>query len=42
MNEYGWILEVPKDIVYPPWNEHDTIYAISSDFGDQMKTQHLD
>ena len=23
-------------------NEHGTIYAISSDFGDQMTTQHLD
>jgi len=24
------------------WNEHGTIYAISSDFGDRMTTQHLD
>ena len=24
------------------WNEHGTIYAISSDFGDRMITQHLD
>jgi len=24
------------------WNEHGTIYAISSDFGDQITTQHLD
>jgi len=23
-------------------NEHGTIYAISSDFGDRMTTQHLD
>ena len=23
-------------------NEHDTIYVISSDFGDRMTTQHLD
>ena len=23
------------------WNEHGTIYAISSDFGDRMTTQHL-
>ena len=25
-----------------PCNEHGTIYAISSDFGDRMTTQHLD
>ena len=24
------------------YNEHGTIYAISSDFGDRMTTQHLD
>ena len=28
--------------VYPSCNEYGTIYAISSDFGDRMTTQHLD
>ena len=27
--------------VEQPCNEHGTIYAISSDFGDRMTTQHL-
>ena len=35
--EYG--SEVDKKWL---WNEHGTIYAISSDFSDRMTTQHLD
>ena len=30
------------DVISGSCNEHGTIYAISSDFGDQMTTQHLD
>jgi len=29
-------------VVVPSCNEHGTIDAISSDFGDQMTTQYLD
>jgi len=32
----------PTNLLYLVWNEHGTIYAISSDFGDRMTTQHLD
>jgi len=29
-------------VIFPHWNERDTIYDISSDFGDRMTTQQLD
>ena len=34
-------LQLEHDLVFV-CNEHGTIYAISSDFGDRMTTQHLD
>ena len=38
-----WLVRGTKQaLVKRRWNEHGTIYAISSDFGDQMTTQHLD
>ena len=35
-------MKIVPGISKPVCNEHGTIYAISSDFGDRMTTQHLD
>ena len=39
-----WILwsKIDLSIKHGVCNEHGTIYAISSDFGNRMTTQHLD
>ena len=38
----GWFQHVLPRLKKEICNEHGTIDAISSDFGDQMTTQHLD
>ena len=50
VQKVSWTHKDPSTVALVGWkvverwvcNEHGTIYAISSDFGDRLTTQHLD